>query len=93
VVLKALGATRAQLRLAWLAEFGALGLAAGLIAALVGSLASWAVMHYVMHTDWALLPARLAGTIVACVGLMLGFGYVGTALALRASALPWLRNE
>jgi len=40
-----------------------------------------------------LLPARLAGTIVACVGLMLGFGYVGTALALRASALPWLRNE
>jgi putative ABC transport system permease protein len=93
VVLKALGATRAQLRLAWLAEFGALGLAAGLIAALVGSLASWAVMHYVMHTDWALLPARLAGTIVACVGLMLGFGYVGTALALRAPALPWLRNE
>jgi putative ABC transport system permease protein len=93
VVLKALGATRGQLRLAWLAEFGALGLAAGLIAALVGSLASFAVMHYVMHADWAWLPARLAGTILACVLLMLGFGYVGTALALRSSALPWLRNE
>jgi putative ABC transport system permease protein len=41
VVLKVLGASRAQIRAAWLVEFGVLGLTAGLIAALVGSVASW----------------------------------------------------
>ncbi|WP_048860431.1 ABC transporter permease, partial [Acidisphaera rubrifaciens] len=93
VILKALGATRGQLRLAWLAEFGALGLAAGLLAAAVGSLASWAVMRFVMHAPWLPLPGRLGATIVMCVVLMLGFGYAGTALALRAAAAPVLRND
>ena len=37
VILKTLGATRGQIRTAWLVEFGVLGLAAGLIAALVGT--------------------------------------------------------
>ena len=49
VILKTLGATRHQIRAAWLVEFGALGLAAGLIAALVGTLASFGVVRYIMH--------------------------------------------
>ena len=93
VILKTLGATRAQLRAAWLVEFGALGLAAGLIAALVGIAASWGVLHYIMHAGWSLLPGRLAGTIFVGLAMMLGFGYAGTAAALRAKAAPWLRNE
>ena len=44
VILKTLGATRRQIRAAWLVEFGVLGLAAGLIAALVGTLASFGVV-------------------------------------------------
>ena len=59
VILKALGATRRQIRAAWLVEFGVLGLAAGLIAALVGTLASFGVVRYIMHVDWAFLPGRL----------------------------------
>ena len=39
VILKTLGATRAQIRAAWLVEFGVLGLAAGLMAAAVGTAA------------------------------------------------------
>ena len=93
VVLKTLGATRRQIRAAWLVEFGLIGAAAGLIAALVGTLASWGVVRFLMRADWVFLPGILATTIGGCVVLMLGFGYAGTASALRARAAPFLRNE
>jgi len=93
VVLKTLGATRAQIRRAWLVEFGLLGLVAGLVAAVAGSAAAWGVTRYVMRADWTFLPGTLALTILLCVALTLGMGYAGTALALRAKAAPLLRNE
>jgi putative ABC transport system permease protein len=93
VVLKAIGATAGQIRAAWLVEFGVIGAAAGVIAALVGTLAGWGVVRFVMHADWVFLPGVLATTVLGCVGLMLGFGYVGTQSALRARAAPLLRNE
>jgi putative ABC transport system permease protein len=93
IILKAVGATRRQIRTAWLVEFGALGLAAGLIAALVATLASFGVVRYIMHIDWVFLPGTLAVTLGTSLAMMLGFGYVGTAAALRAKAAPMLRNE
>ncbi|MFH5924792.1 ABC transporter permease [Roseomonas xinghualingensis] len=93
VVLKTLGATRSQIRRAWLVEFGLLGLVAGLVAAAVGTAASWGVTRFVMRADWTFLPGTLAATIILCVVLTLAMGYAGTALALRAKAAPLLRNE
>jgi putative ABC transport system permease protein len=93
VILKTLGATRRQIRAAWLVEFGVLGLAAGLIAGLVGTLASFGVVRYIMHIDWVFLPGMLAATLLASLAMMLVFGYAGTAAALRAKAAPMLRNE
>ena len=93
VVLKTLGATRAQIRAAWLTEFGVIGAVSGLLAAGIGTLASWAVLHFVMRADWAFQPGVLAITVLACIALMLGFGYAGTEAALRAPAAPLLRNE
>lgn len=93
VILKTLGATRGQVRAAWLTEFGLIGLVAGLIAALVGTLASYGVVRFLMNTPWTFLPGVLAATILGCMALMLGFGYAGTAAALRARAAPLLRNE
>jgi len=93
VILKALGATRWQIRAAWLVEFGILGIVAGVIAALIGTAASYGVVHYVMGTDWAFLPGTLALTIAVTVALMLLFGYAGTETALRAKVAPMLRNE
>jgi putative ABC transport system permease protein len=93
VILKTLGATRAQVRGAWLVEFGLLGAAAGLLAGAVGTAASWAVMHWVMRAGWTFLPGTLAATVLSCVALLLIFGYAGTAVALRAKAAPLLRNE
>ena len=93
VILKTLGATRRQIRAAWLVEFGVLGVAGGLIAALVGTLASFGVLRYIMHVDWVFLPGTLAITLLASLAMMLVFGYVGTAAALRAKVAPMLRNE
>lgn len=93
VILKTLGATRAQIRAAWLVEFGLLGLAAGILAALVGTAASYAVLHYIMQAGWVFLPGTLAGTLLIALAMMLVFGYAGTAAALRSKAAPLLRNE
>ncbi len=93
VILKTLGATRAQVRAAWLVEFGVLGLAAGVLAAAIGAAASWGVLRFAMHADWTFLPGRLALTVAGSLALMLAAGYVGTEVALRAKAAPHLRND
>jgi putative ABC transport system permease protein len=93
VILKTLGATRQQVRAAWMVEFGTLGIAAGLIAALVGCAASWGVAHYILHTQWFFLPKPLILTIVGALATMLILGYAGTAVALRARPAPLLRHE
>jgi len=93
VVLKTLGATRRQIRAAWMVEFGLLGAAAGVLAGAVGTGASWAVTRFVMDTDWAFLPGTLVLTVLGCILMMLVFGFLGTEAALRAKAAPLLRNE
>jgi putative ABC transport system permease protein len=93
VILKTVGATRGQIRSAWLVEFGLLGLVAGLLAAAAGSAASWAVVRFVIRGEWVFLPGTLAAVVAGCVLLTLAFGYIGTALALRVRPAPLLRNE
>jgi putative ABC transport system permease protein len=93
IVMKTLGATRSQMRAAWLVEFGAIGAAAGLIAAALGTAASWGVMRFIMHAPWSFLPGILAATVLSCVLLMLLLGFAGTERALRARSAPYLRNE
>lgn len=93
VVLKTLGATRAQIRAAWLVEYALVGLVAGLLAALAGSAGAWAVVHFVMRADWVPLPGLLAATVAGCAVLTLACGHLGTALALRVRPGPLLRNE
>ena len=93
VVLKTVGATRAQIRAAWLVEYALIGLVAGVLAALAGAVAAWAVVRFVMRADWVFLPGTLAATVVGCVLLTLACGQIGTALALRARPGPLLRNE
>jgi len=93
VILKTLGATRAQIRAAWLVEFGLIGATAGLIAAGLGTLASWAMARFVMQIPWLFLPGTLAATVGGCVAVMLLFGYAGTDAALRVRPARLLRNE
>jgi putative ABC transport system permease protein len=91
VILKVLGATRAQIRAAWLVEFGVLGAASGVLAGAVGTLASFAVARWVMHAPWWFLPGRLLETLLGCIVLMLLLGFAGTEAALRARPASFLR--
>lgn len=93
VVLKVLGATRADLWRAWLLEFGIIGLTTGLTAGLVGTLAAWAILVQVMRADWVFLPGIAAATIAICIAASLAAGFAGTFAAMRAKAAPLLRGE
>lgn len=93
VVLKVLGATRGDLWRAWLLEFGVVGLATGLFAGVVGSVAAWAILVHVMRADWAFLPGQTLATVAACVVASLLAGFAGTFAAMRAKAAPLLRGE
>lgn len=93
VVLKVLGATRADLWRAWLLEFGIVGLATGLAAGAIGAVAAWAILVHVMRADWVFLPGLAAATVATCIGASLLAGFAGTFAAMRAKAAPLLRGE
>jgi len=93
VVLKVLGATRADVLRAYALEFLILGLLAGLAAAAIGLLTAWAVLTQIMGWPWTPFP----GTLLAVLGLSLVItvtaGLAGTWRTLTQPAAPMLRNE
>ncbi|MGQ0674487.1 MAG: ABC transporter permease [Rhodospirillales bacterium] len=92
VVLKVLGATRPQLALAYVLEYGAIGLLAALAALGVGTLASYALVTKAMGMDWAFLPRAALTTAGLGVVLTALMGFAGTLRALGQKAAPLLRN-
>ena len=93
LIFRTLGATSGQIRGAWMVEFATMGITAGLMAAAVGTAASFGVAHYILHTDWAFLPGTLILTVVGALAMMLVFGYASIAVALHSKPAPLLRNE
>lgn len=93
VVLKTLGATRANILYTYALEYGILGLATGVIAAIVGSIAAWSVLVLIMEASWTLLPMTILGPIAIGLVATLSAGFIGTWQALRSPAAPLLRNE
>jgi len=64
-VMRALGASQRQLRLAQISEFAAIGLLAGMVAAMAASLLSAAIAEQVLNLPWAFNPIlALTGTAV-----------------------------
>ncbi len=92
VILKVLGATRRDVLGAYLIEYALLGLAAALVAALIGGLASWVLVAKLMNATWWWLPGRLGLTVLGSVGLTVVLGLVGTWRALGRKAAPVLRE-
>ncbi len=93
VVLKVLGATRRRIAIVFLVEYGALGLAAALLAIGVGSLAAYFIMTQVMHAPFVLLPQPLVATALGALLLALVFGFAATYRALGRRAAVVLRND
>ncbi len=93
VVFKVLGATRRTMALAFLAEYGALGLLTGAIAAVVGTAIAWAVIVHLMKAEWFFLPSVVAVTVAASIVVTIAVGFAGTWRALGQKAAFYLRNE
>jgi len=93
VVLKVLGATRADVARAYLIEYGFLGLATAILAAGLGTLAGYLFQTLVMEGDWVFLPVTVLLTAGIGTGITLALGLIGTLWALGQSASPLLRNE
>lgn len=93
VVLKVLGARRIDLVKAFLVEYLLLGLVAAALAAGIGTIAAYGLVTQVMDAKWTFLPAEIAITAAACVGVTVLFGFAGTWRALGQKAAPLLRTE
>jgi putative ABC transport system permease protein len=93
VVLKTLGASRAQLRRAWLTEFAVAGIVAGLAAAGLGTLAAAAATSQVFHIAWHFRFGVIALTLLGSIALMMALGFVTTARVLGEPAAARLRLE
>lgn len=93
IVLKVLGATRADVLKAFVFEYMLLGLATGLIAAVVGGLAAYGVVRELMQIQWSLDLTVIVAVILACIAVTLLAGFTGTWRAMGIKAAPLLRNE
>jgi putative ABC transport system permease protein len=93
VVLKVLGATRRGIALAFLVEYGLVGVLSAIVACAVGTVAAYFLVSRLMDIDWVFLPGPVLGTAALAVLLTLGLGFFGTWRALGAKAAPYLRNE
>lgn len=92
VILKVLGATRADVARAYLAEYLLLGLVTTVIAGLLGMIVAWAVLTLVMKAPFVVLPGLV--TLTAAGGSLATalFGLVATWMALSARPAPVLRH-
>ena len=93
VVLKVLGATRADVTRAFVIEYAVLGSITALLAAIVGTTASYAVMYFVMEGDWVFDPLAVAVTAVAGIAVTVLLGFAGTWKALGENVMAVLRAE
>lgn len=93
VVLKVLGATRADVMRAFVVEYAMLGAVTALLAAAVGTAGSHAVMRFVMEGDWEFDPFAVAVTVAAGIAVTVLLGFAGTWRALGENVMAVLGAE
>jgi putative ABC transport system permease protein len=93
VIFKVCGATRLNILGAFAAEFLLLGLIAGCISAVVGSLAAMGILKGLMQMSFTLHPTTIITTILTGIALTLTLGLLGTWKALGQKPAIYLRGE
>lgn len=93
VLLRALGATRAQVRRVLFAEYAALGLLAALLAISLAALGGWALVRFTFDARFVLPAAPLAGLGLGVVTLTLLVGLWGSLDVYRRTPVEVLRAE
>ncbi len=89
---KALGASQSVIRRQFLVEASMLGLAGGLLGAMLG-LAGAAILPHLISNNIAVSPTATAVAIVAAIAIGVGFGVYPASRAARLAPIDALRNE
>jgi putative ABC transport system permease protein len=92
IVAKVLGATRGQIGIAYLIEYGLLGLLSTLVAANLGAIAAWAVASNVLQLRFALDLALIVEVAFGAVLVTVLTGLVTTWSALTGRPAAFLRD-
>jgi putative ABC transport system permease protein len=92
VLLKTLGATRAQIRNILVAEYLALGVLGSVAGMLLGIAGAWALMRFVFESSFT--PVALPALFIAAlmVGLVVGIGLITGREVFRQTPMAALRE-
>jgi putative ABC transport system permease protein len=91
-LLRALGATRAQVRNVMLVEYAALGALAALTGVLLAAIAGWLLMRFAFRMPYTLPAVELAGIWVVVTLAAAALGMLNSREALRSTPLAALRE-
>jgi putative ABC transport system permease protein len=91
-VLKVVGATRGQIALVYVFEYGLLGVATGIVALGAGTLAAWLAARGVLQVPFVFDPGAVLLTVAGGGAATLLFGLVGALAALTARPAARLRR-
>jgi putative ABC transport system permease protein len=93
IIAKVLGATRRGIALAYLVEYGLLGLLAALVAAALGSAGGWAIVTRLLQLRFVFDVPLFAGVAVGAVVVTILAGLATTWAALTSRPATFLRAE
>jgi putative ABC transport system permease protein len=92
VILRVLGASRRQLLLAQLAEYGALAAVLAVVALILGMGIAWGVVTQLFEFDWLPDWPTVLSVLGAGLALIIGFALAGSLPLLRAKPAQALRE-
>lgn len=91
--LKVLGATRTQILVAYVIEYGAVGLIAGAAGVAFGFAAAWPVVVKVFEASWSVDWSGVLALLAGATGLATLGGLIAASLALSQRPAPVLRGD
>ena len=92
VILKVLGATRFSITIAWFLEYALLGLLAAVAAAIIGSLAGWALVTFYLDADFEMNVGVVVSTTLIGAVATAFLGLAGAVRTLGRKPGPLLRE-
>lgn len=92
VILKVLGASRITIMFAWFFEYATLGILTAFAAALIGSIASWALITQFLQAEFVFYGKLVLATSFAGAGTTALLGLVGATRTLGRKPAPLLRD-
>ncbi|MDQ0396320.1 ABC transporter permease [Labrys monachus] len=92
VILKVLGAVRSRILLAYVLEYGLLGLAAAVFGVIAGTACAWLVVTSLMDFTFTFLPGPALLAAFGAMALTILFGLAGTWRILRQKPAAHLKS-